>query len=363
MHTGFHREDKWRFARTLRRRRETPGAQRQSECLGATPCALCETLCRTVFLCRGMHKEETNAAQRRPHPDHPYRQPAAPGGADAALCPARRAARRSIAAELDRRRQGGACARSCAKQIEAGIDVGNNGEQQREAFFLYVRHRMSGFGGGWTRGRAPMSTRYPAFRRMEGERMTRCNESVSNRGGVPEAIGEVRYLDRARDRGRMRRFPRRARRERAAAFVEPFMTAPSPGIIAAAMRNALRHRGRLSRRARPRAAGRIRGHRQARLPAAARLRRTSRWSGTSPIRTGRSAISSASSSAWSRRSTTRSSTCRATACGCMSAGATTRARTTATWRCTRSCRPCSRPRSAASCCRSPIRAMRTNTAA
>ena len=37
------------------------------------------------------------------------------------------------------------------KQREAGIDIGNNGEQQREAFFLYVRHRMSGFGGGWHR--------------------------------------------------------------------------------------------------------------------------------------------------------------------------------------------------------------------
>ncbi|HSY56139.1 MAG TPA: hypothetical protein VK834_06810, partial [Bradyrhizobium sp.] len=27
------------------------------------------------------------------------------------------------------------------KQIEAGIDIGNNGEQQREGFFLHVRHR------------------------------------------------------------------------------------------------------------------------------------------------------------------------------------------------------------------------------
>src|SRR6185437_9123773 len=31
------------------------------------------------------------------------------------------------------------------KQIQAGIDIGNNGEQQREAFFFYVQHRMSGF--------------------------------------------------------------------------------------------------------------------------------------------------------------------------------------------------------------------------
>jgi 5-methyltetrahydropteroyltriglutamate--homocysteine methyltransferase len=36
-----------------------------------------------------------------------------------------------------------------AQQIAAGIDVGNNGEQQREGFFLYVQRRMSGFGGAW----------------------------------------------------------------------------------------------------------------------------------------------------------------------------------------------------------------------
>ena len=32
-----------------------------------------------------------------------------------------------------------------ARQIEAGVTIGNNGEQQREGFFLYVQHRMSGF--------------------------------------------------------------------------------------------------------------------------------------------------------------------------------------------------------------------------
>src|ERR1700687_5604507 len=33
------------------------------------------------------------------------------------------------------------------QQLEAGIDIGNNGEQSRESFFTYVQHRMSGFGG------------------------------------------------------------------------------------------------------------------------------------------------------------------------------------------------------------------------
>ncbi len=33
------------------------------------------------------------------------------------------------------------------QQAASGIDIGNNGEQQREGFFLHIRHRMSGFGG------------------------------------------------------------------------------------------------------------------------------------------------------------------------------------------------------------------------
>ena len=38
------------------------------------------------------------------------------------------------------------------QQLEAGIDVGNDGEQARESFFTYVQHRMSGLGA---RARAP----------------------------------------------------------------------------------------------------------------------------------------------------------------------------------------------------------------
>jgi 5-methyltetrahydropteroyltriglutamate--homocysteine methyltransferase len=33
------------------------------------------------------------------------------------------------------------------KQREAGIDVGNNGEQQRDSFFLYLTARLSGLSG------------------------------------------------------------------------------------------------------------------------------------------------------------------------------------------------------------------------
>jgi 5-methyltetrahydropteroyltriglutamate--homocysteine methyltransferase len=122
-----------------------------------------------------------------------------------------------------------------AKQIAAGVDVGNNGEQQREAFFLYVRHRMSGFGGGWARRVFADVAHYPAFSAWKAAHDA-VNESVSNTGGVPEAVGEVRYLDRAMVEAECTDF-RAALDAAKGGFAEPFMTAPSPGIIAAAMRN------------------------------------------------------------------------------------------------------------------------------
>jgi 5-methyltetrahydropteroyltriglutamate--homocysteine methyltransferase len=122
-----------------------------------------------------------------------------------------------------------------AKQITAGIDVPNNGEQQREAFFLYVRHRMSGFGGGWTRRVFADATRYPEFMAWKTAHDA-VNESISNLGGVPEAIGEVRYLDRTAVETECTDF-QAALDAVNGRYAEAFVTAPSPGIVAAAMRN------------------------------------------------------------------------------------------------------------------------------
>ncbi len=121
------------------------------------------------------------------------------------------------------------------KQRVAGIDVGNNGEQQREAFFLYVRRRMSGFGGGWSRPPMADIVRYPGFAAAVGVDDTG-KPVVSNRGTLPQAVGEVKYLDRALVEAECADF--RAALDTTGGFAEPFMTAPSPGIIAAAMANA-----------------------------------------------------------------------------------------------------------------------------
>jgi len=135
--------------------------------------------------------------------------------------------------ELDRLGKA-ALGRIVDKQIEAGIDIGNNGEQQREAFFLYVRHRMSGFGGSWQRWPRGDVERYPLLKAQMAQ-MLAAREAVGNYQ-PPKAVGEVRYVDDSELRAECADF-RAALDERGGAFVEPFMTAPSPGIIAAAMKN------------------------------------------------------------------------------------------------------------------------------
>lgn len=120
------------------------------------------------------------------------------------------------------------------RQIAAGVDIGNNGEQMREAFFLYVRHRMSGFGSSWNRKPMADAVRYPGFRAWSDSAN---RPSVSNRDGIPKAIGPVHYLDRAAVEAECAEFRSALDDAGTPGFAEPFMTAPSPGIIATALQN------------------------------------------------------------------------------------------------------------------------------
>ena len=120
------------------------------------------------------------------------------------------------------------------KQAEASVDIGNNGEQQREGFFLHIRHRMSGFGGSWQRRARADALRYPVFRQMMEQQLA-AREAVSNMG-PPKAIGEIRYLGTAAVEAECADF-QAALDETGTRFIDPFLTAPSPGIIAGAMKN------------------------------------------------------------------------------------------------------------------------------
>src|SRR5579862_5883547 len=98
-------------------------------------------------------------------------------------------------AELDRLGKA-ALAGIIDKQVAAGVDIGNNGEQQREAFFLYVRRRMTGFGGSWKRWPRGDVERYPLLKEQMSRDVAR-QLLISARDGLPTAIGDIQYQDRA----------------------------------------------------------------------------------------------------------------------------------------------------------------------
>src|SRR6266568_457120 len=96
------------------------------------------------------------------------------------------------AAEIDR--AGREAVRAVVrKQREAGIDVGNNGEQQRNSFFLYLKARLSGLGGSWERPSRADVERYPEFKRRWIQQ-TSSAARVSPNEGLPTTLGEVRYI-------------------------------------------------------------------------------------------------------------------------------------------------------------------------
>jgi 5-methyltetrahydropteroyltriglutamate--homocysteine methyltransferase len=120
-------------------------------------------------------------------------------------------------------------------QVEAGVDVGNNGEQQRDSFFLYLKDRLTGLGGTWQRPSRADVDRYPEFKKRWLEQMS-SKSRVSPNEGLPMAIGEVRYIDPAAIEVECHDFAN-VLNENPDAFVETFMNAPSPGIVAAAIKN------------------------------------------------------------------------------------------------------------------------------
>jgi 5-methyltetrahydropteroyltriglutamate--homocysteine methyltransferase len=117
------------------------------------------------------------------------------------------------------------------KQVEAGIDVGNNGEQQHDSFFLYLKERLTGLGGTWQRASRADVDRYPEFRQRYLEQTASSATRVSPNDGLPTAIGEVRYIDAAAIESECRDFAD-VLKAHPKAFVEAFMNAPSPGMLA-----------------------------------------------------------------------------------------------------------------------------------
>jgi 5-methyltetrahydropteroyltriglutamate--homocysteine methyltransferase len=130
-----------------------------------------------------------------------------------------------MAAEMDK-----AVTHVVDKQVSAGIDIGNDGEQQRVGFQTYVPQRMSGFGGVSKRRRGKEFEEFPEL----VANLTRRFPHVSRQQNAPECQGELKYLDMKPIENEIARFKTIAKGK----FAEQFMTAPSPGIISSTMLNA-----------------------------------------------------------------------------------------------------------------------------
>jgi 5-methyltetrahydropteroyltriglutamate--homocysteine methyltransferase len=114
-----------------------------------------------------------------------------------------------------------------ARQLEVGIDVGNDGEQPRPGFSTYVAGRMRGFGGESKRRLARDLLEHPDFAAMLEQR----RRGAARIANAPQCVAEIEYTDldaAARECDLFLRATERQPRQ----FVERFMTAASPGVIA-----------------------------------------------------------------------------------------------------------------------------------
>jgi 5-methyltetrahydropteroyltriglutamate--homocysteine methyltransferase len=118
-----------------------------------------------------------------------------------------------------------------ARQIECGIDIGSDGEQARESFFSYVQHRMTGFGGVGSRPIMADIVRFPDWVELRAPDLAR--EQVSL-WALPACVGEVSSTGTSEVEAECAAY-RRALDQTGNGFVESFMTAASPGIVALAM--------------------------------------------------------------------------------------------------------------------------------
>jgi len=123
--------------------------------------------------------------------------------------------------------------RVVAKQIEAGVDVGNDGEQPRVGFSTYPARRMKGFGGESKRRLSRDQIEHPDYT----ARLARQRAGSARIGDAPQAVAEVAYTDLGEAIAECELF-QRAMASGPSGFAESFMTAASPGVIATIMLDA-----------------------------------------------------------------------------------------------------------------------------
>src|SRR5215469_17757051 len=80
-----------------------------------------------------------------------------------------------------------------AKQLAAGIDIGNDGEQPRSGFAGYVTQRMTGFGGAAQRPPWRDFIDFPDFAELMQQRIATLKLAATFT--TRQAIAEIQYKD------------------------------------------------------------------------------------------------------------------------------------------------------------------------
>jgi len=120
------------------------------------------------------------------------------------------------------------------QQIACGLDIINNGEQQRESFVLYLRHRLTGLGEESHRGTWKDLKSYPDYQLALKESAPA--EAVTHTSHLPAAIGAITYSNPGAVDAECDDFAN-ALKGQEGRYAEAFMTAPSPGIIGSIVEN------------------------------------------------------------------------------------------------------------------------------
>lgn len=122
--------------------------------------------------------------------------------------------------------------RCVAEQVQAGLDVINDGEQPRVGFQTYVGQRLEGFGGVSKREPFVDFADHPDFARVWASR----GMVMSKVFDAPALDSEVRYVDLGPAEQEAQMFDE-ALRDVEGRYTEPFMTAASPGIVCTTLGN------------------------------------------------------------------------------------------------------------------------------
>ncbi len=121
------------------------------------------------------------------------------------------------------------------RQVAAGLDIVNNGEQGRESFVLYLRDRLTGLGGESLRPGWADIDAYPEFK-AEVVAAAAGKETASMTANLPAAVGDVAYVGDAAMAAELAEF-RAALDAARPAPLGAFLAAPSPGIVASVVQN------------------------------------------------------------------------------------------------------------------------------